>query len=190
MNGGIETSAGEIGPQSLPGEPSEAGDPNPEVPQLGNVNDGVEPGATSKKPTSERKIASNRMNAKRSTGPKTPLGKENSSKNSIKHGIFADKLFSKTPEWEAERLEYEELYVQLKEHYQPIGFKEELLVERIHLELVRSGRILRWEQVVLENGGALMGAAFEKVLRYDSFHSRQLSRLLEDLETEQAKRRS
>ena len=99
-------------------------------------------------------------------------------------------MFSKTPQWEAERIEYEELYRQLKDHYQPIGFKEELLVEQIYLELVRSGRILRWERVVLEDAAAFMGGTLEKVLRYNAFHSRQLSRLLEDLEKEQAKRQS
>lgn len=189
-NAGIEPSAKETEPQPLPAGTAVEADQNPKVRHLGNVKDAEGTGATSKKPTSEKKIASNRMNAKRSTGPKTPLGKENSSRNAIKHGIFADKLFSKTPESEAEHIEYEELYVQLKEYYQPIGFKEELLVEQIHLELVRSGRILRWEKQVLENSAALMSAAFEKVLRYNSFHSRRLSRLLEDLETEQAKRQS
>lgn len=189
-NGRIEPSAEETGPQALPAGPSAERDPNPEVPELGNVKDGEGTRATSRKPTSEKKIAANRVNAARSSGPKTPLGKQNSSRNAIKHGIFADKLFSKTPESEAERIEYEELYVQLKEYYQPIGFKEELLVEQIYLELVRSGRILRWEKQVLENAAALMSAAFEKVLRYNSFHSRRLSRLMENLETEQAKRQS
>src|ERR1700758_3379707 len=161
---GIEPSATETGLQPLPGGTITEGDQNPKVLHLGNVKDTEESGATSKKPTSEKKIAANRINAARSSGPKTPLGKQNSSRNAMKHGIFADKLFSKTPESEAERIEYEELYVQLNEYYQPIGFKEELLVEQIHLELVRSGRILRWEKQVLENSAALMSAAFEKVL--------------------------
>jgi len=141
------------------------------------------------KPTvSARKLAANRQNAARSCGPKTEHGKANSSKNAIKHGIFAAKLFSQTEQ--AERLEYDEMAAQLVDHYQPIGFKEQLLVEQIFTELVRSGRILRFEQLVLSQDAAFMGGALEKVLRYSTTHSRQLSRLLEELEEEQAKRKS
>ncbi len=137
---------------------------------------------------SARKLAANRQNATHSCGPKTEHGKANSSKNAIKHGIFAGKLFSQTEQ--AERLEYDEMAAQLVDHYQPIGFKEQLLVEQIFTELVRSGRILRYEQLVLSQGAAFMGGALEKVLRYSTSHSRQLSLLLEELEDEQAKRQS
>lgn len=37
--------------------------------------------------TSERKIEANRLNAKRSTGPKTEVGKANSSRNARQHGL-------------------------------------------------------------------------------------------------------
>jgi hypothetical protein len=141
------------------------------------------------KPTvSARKLAANRKNPTHSHGPKTEHGKANSSKNAIKHGIFARKLFSKTEQ--AERLEYDEMAAQLIDHYKPIGFKEQLLVEQIFTELVRSGRILRYEQLVLSQGAAFMGGALEKVLRYSTSHSRQLSLLLEKLDDEQAKRHS
>ncbi len=39
--------------------------------------------------TSGRKTASNRVNAKKSTGPKSPEGKARSSQNARKHGILA-----------------------------------------------------------------------------------------------------
>jgi hypothetical protein len=163
----------------------EDGKPNPEPlqPTSDKYNEG------SVKPTvSARKLAANRQNATHSCGPKTEHGKANSSKNAIKHGIFAGKLFSQTEQ--AERLEYDEMAAQLVDHYQPVGFKEQLLVEQIFTELVRSGRILRYEQLVLSQGAAFMGGALEKVLRYSTSHSRQLSRLLEELEDEQAKRQS
>jgi hypothetical protein len=38
---------------------------------------------------SKKQIRANRANAKRSTGPKTPAGKRNSSKNALKHGLSA-----------------------------------------------------------------------------------------------------
>ncbi len=163
----------------------EDGKPNtdPLQPTSDKYNEG------SVKPTvSARKLAANRQNATHSCGPKTEHGKANSSKNAIKHGIFAGKLFSQTEQ--AERLEYDEMAAQLVDHYQPIGLKEQLLVEQIFTELVRSGRILRYEQLVLSQGAAFMGGALEKVLRYSTSHSRQLSRLLEELEDEQAKRQS
>ena len=37
---------------------------------------------------SEKKLAANRKNALKSTGPKTPVGKTVSSRNAVKHGIL------------------------------------------------------------------------------------------------------
>ena len=157
--------------------------PEPLQPTSDQYNEG------SMKPTvSARKLAANRQNATHSCGPKTEHGKANSSKNAIKHGIFAGKLFSQTEQ--AERLEYDEMAAQLVDHYQPIGFKEQLLVEQIFTELVRGGRILRYEQRVLSEAAVFMGQSLDKVLRYSAYHSRQLSRLLKELEDEQAKRQS
>ena len=39
-----------------------------------------------------KKILANRANAKKSTGPKTNLGKIKSSQNAIKHGLNAEKF--------------------------------------------------------------------------------------------------
>ena len=44
------------------------------------------------KPVSERKVAANRINASRSTGPKTVEGKERSRRNALKHGLAAQML--------------------------------------------------------------------------------------------------
>lgn len=168
----------------------ENGNPNPEPLQPASEKDNEENEIASKTPISERKLAANRQNATHSCGPKTEQGKANSSKNAIKHGIYARKLFSQTEQGANDRLEFEELAAQMVDHYQPNGFKEHLLVEQIFTELVRNGRILRYEELVLSRDGAFMGPAFEKVLRYSTCHSRQLSRLLKELEDEQAKRQS
>jgi len=185
------TRAGNIQPETRQTEGDvEEGKPNPEPLQPTSDNSNEENEITSKPPISERKLAANRQNATRSSGPKTEHGKANSAKNAIKHGIYARKLFSQTEQGAKELLEYEELATQLVDHYQPIGFKEQLLVEQIFTELVRNGRILRYEEVVLSESGAFMGQALEKVLRYSTSHGRELSRLMEELEDEQAKRKS
>ena len=38
----------------------------------------------------QAQIRANRENAKKSTGPRTPEGKANSSKNALKHGLLAE----------------------------------------------------------------------------------------------------
>jgi hypothetical protein len=140
------------------------------------------------KSVSARKLEANRKNAQRSTGPKTEQGKANSASNSLVHGFFARKLFNKGQETE-ERQQYEELGARLKNYYQPIGFVEQLLVEEIFVELVRQGRLLRYEQQVLYNSLAFE-AASDKVLRYLSAQNRHLARLMKELERLQEKRRA
>ena len=53
----------------------------------------VDPTPGAKKPTSQRKIDANRQNSRKSTGPRTRMGKDKSRGNSLKFGIFAtDKI--------------------------------------------------------------------------------------------------
>src|SRR5690349_20676547 len=44
------------------------------------------------RPLSDRKLAANRANARKSTGPRTPQGKRASSRNATTHGIFCNEL--------------------------------------------------------------------------------------------------
>lgn len=162
---------------------------NPEPPRLSRNDCNEEDAAASDGTVSARKLEANRQNAQRSCGPKTEAGKARSSQNAIKHGIFAAKLLNQTPQGASERLEYEELAAQVRDCYQPVGTKEQLLVELLITELVRTGRILRYEQMVLTSDSAFWSDGLAKVLRYSQAHSREVARLMKWLEEEQAKRR-
>lgn len=54
--------------------------------------------------TSERQIAANRANAKRSTGPKTAAGKQKSSRNAYRHGLSHPEPAGLSPAGELEML--------------------------------------------------------------------------------------
>src|SRR5258707_107696 len=48
------------------------------------------PTARKPKPISPKRLAANRQNAQKSTGPRTPKGKQKASQNSTKHGLCSD----------------------------------------------------------------------------------------------------
>ncbi len=166
----------------------EAQDPEPPRPSHneGNEEEVGAPDGT----LSARKLEANRQNATRSTGPKTEAGKARSSQNAIKHGIFAAKLLNQTPQGASERLEYEELATQVRDFYQPVGTKEQILVELLITELIRTGRILKYEQIVLTDDRLFWSNGLAKVLRYSQAHSREVARLMKSLAEEQEKRRA
>jgi hypothetical protein len=77
--------------------------------------------------TSEKQILANRRNGQKSTGPRTELGKDKASANSIKHGLLCKDVL--LPQEEPDELE--ELYQPLRAQLQPEGALEELMFERI-----------------------------------------------------------
>ncbi len=103
----------------------------------------------------EKQIAANRLNAQKSTGPRTPEGKSAVSQNALKHGLRARYFLSGD---EKEKKQYYPLFAALTEEWQPATPDEELLVERMalahwklaHLEHVESIKLL-----VLEDFKAL-----------------------------------
>ncbi|MGP0020272.1 MAG: hypothetical protein ACLPHP_17000 [Candidatus Sulfotelmatobacter sp.] len=79
---------------------------------------------------SPRKIAANRQNARKSTGPKTPRSKAYSRRNALKHGFFARDTVDFLAHGE-DRRAYAKLLKGLRDGYQPVGMAEELEVELI-----------------------------------------------------------
>lgn len=108
-------------------------------------------------------MEANRQNAQRSTGPKTPEGKAKSSQNSVTHGIFVKRFPSSAAPETIE--EMAALTTGLRDHYQPVGMMEEILMQKILVETTRYGRILGLEQRELARENAFFNAAVDRVGR-------------------------
>src|ERR671920_1131121 len=98
--------------------------------------------------TSEKQVQANRRNALKSTGPKTPEGKDAVRLNANKHGLRAQEVLLPGEDEEA----LKELDENLRAELQPVGELENLLVDGIvaaHWKLRRLRRveagIFAWE---------------------------------------------
>lgn len=99
-------------------------------------------------PVSEKQLVANQKNAKLG-GVKTDVGKEISSKNALKYGIFSKVVVLE--EVEDEEL-YEELRSQFFEELEPVGIVEVTLVDRLASLQWRLARISRAERAMIEKG--------------------------------------
>lgn len=97
---------------------------------------------------SERQIAANRLNARRSTGPRTPEGRATSSRNALTHGLLAENPV--LPDEDPDR--FEELRAQLISEYEPVGVIETHLVGQIADKIWRLSRPSRIEAGIIERG--------------------------------------
>ena len=96
-------------------------------------------------PISAAKLEANRSNAKRSTGPKSPEGKQRSRLNAMKHGILTSELLIREgPNAENARA-FNEMLAALRQDRAPVGALEDLLVEKIAVCFWRLRRVLRCE---------------------------------------------
>lgn len=92
-----------------------------------------------------KQISANRKNAARSTGPKTPRGKQVVRWNSLKHGLLAREVVIDTGEGEENVEEFKTLLGQLEADLAPDGPLEHILVERIAVCYWRLRRVIRYE---------------------------------------------
>jgi hypothetical protein len=94
----------------------------------------------------EKRLAANRRNALKSTGPTSPEGKARASMNALKHGLRASSLavpiLENAEDWEAHR----KLVLQ---DLAPVGYLERILAERTAAILWRLGRVVRYESEVV-----------------------------------------
>src|SRR5712691_10188084 len=98
-----------------------------------------------RKEPSVRKIEANRKNAQHSTGPRTAVGKQAVKWNALKHGLLSREVVIPAGDGKESKVEYRILHTQLREHYQPVGIVEELLVEQIAAGYWRLRRLVRCE---------------------------------------------
>ena len=91
--------------------------------------------------TSTKQIIANRKNALKSTGPRTPRGKDIASRNALRHGLNSKRLL--LPD-ECQDL-LDEFHAQLRIQLAPVGNMEILLAERIIAAAWRLQRLLRIE---------------------------------------------
>ena len=93
----------------------------------------------------DAQIRANRMNAKRSTGARTPEGKERSKLNAVKHGLTAKCIVLP---WE-DMGDYFELHGALLHQYQPENPAEMFLVDQLAQNWWRLNRSRRFETGML-----------------------------------------
>jgi len=83
------------------------------------------------KRVTEKQLAANRRNAQRSTGPRTPKGRDVSKMNALKHGILSRQVLVAGQHYQEDRKEFESLHRRFWEDLQPEGPLEEMLVDQI-----------------------------------------------------------
>jgi hypothetical protein len=79
----------------------------------------------------EKKLAANRLNAKRSTGPRTEQGKNTSRFNAVITGLFAKHVVIPLCDGEGSEEQFVELFADLRQEFQPVGRLEEFYVGEI-----------------------------------------------------------
>ncbi len=95
---------------------------------------------------SNAKIEANRRNAAKSTGPKTPEGKDVSKMNALRHGLLSESVLLPTEDAEVLDAFREGVLQQLK----PMGELEQLLADRVIAAAWRLRRVAQIEVDVLD----------------------------------------
>jgi hypothetical protein len=81
----------------------------------------------------------------KSTGPKTAAGKTTVARNAVKNGFFSKSLLIQHRDGRESQDEYDAFYADAHKHYQPLGWLEELWVEKIAVWSWRLRRLISCE---------------------------------------------
>ncbi len=100
---------------------------------------------------SEKQIAANRQNSKKSTGPKTEAGKQRSRQNAFRHGLTAQTVIRLVESAEA----YTDLETLIIADYEPQTTIERVLVERLASLLWRLRRAVTIETGLFQAQGRI-----------------------------------
>ncbi len=100
-----------------------------------------EPVAASETAAMSNRAEANKQNAQHSTGPRTPEGKINSSKNSFKHGLHSKQLVLPGED----PAELDALRDDLRREHQPVSTTEEILVNELAEHYWRLRRMRKYE---------------------------------------------
>jgi hypothetical protein len=125
---------------------------------------------------SAAKLAANRANAQKSTGPNTDEGKARSSQNAVKHGMFSHSLGIAAGPLGENREGYDTYLADLRARYQPEGQEEHTIVDRL--------ASLWWEvaRVTLASQQRLaklvqQGIPAEQAIRFQEPYQKQADRM-------------
>ncbi|PYX56281.1 MAG: hypothetical protein DMG76_15280 [Acidobacteria bacterium] len=135
---------------------------------------------------SPKKLAANKGNAKKSTGPKTAAGKAISSRNAVKHGLLSARL---TQLNDQNAKDFAHVLAILQQDLQPEGVLEEILVEKIAYEYFRMAAAAQHYNDAALYVVNTSGGGPGNLLRYDSMINRQLFQAINQLERLQRLRR-
>src|SRR5260221_4763460 len=100
-------------------------------------------------PASEAQISANRRNARLSTGPKTPEGKERSRRNALKHGLTGEGVALPDEDVAVVMGRFQDL----QEELQPSGTSSRVLLRRFASMSVRLERCERLDTAVYSKRG-------------------------------------
>jgi hypothetical protein len=114
----------------------------------------------------KRQLEANRANAKRSTGPKTLIGKARARMNAVKHGLTANNLIG-----DEDPKDFEKLRADIEADFQPQTRLEHELVDHLVNSLWRQRRVLGLEAALVKarQAAAQVDAETE---RESAFHDR------------------
>jgi hypothetical protein len=129
--------------------------------------------------SSPRRVEANRKNAKKSTGPKTAVGKTMSSWNSRRHDLLAKQLPLVLGQ---NKKQFTRLLANLQQDLEPIGTLEEVLVEKIAQEYWRLGVATWHEAEGLSREKPFQHTSIDRILRYQTTINRQLFQAMKQLE--------